>query len=1316
MLMLLQPSFVHSRTRRKGQALILAVFVMLFAVLLSSAFLVVIGNNGRQVGRETDRAEASRNADKGVAFVVARLRAVPNPDVWNAATDSVVASGGVPNASNVDYDLYYSELDKALGWSTQGFAKYPDPRRSRQAPQFLVSSHFLGTSTTDDADGGDKRFMLRITVIGLSSKNPEAWSRRVLYKTTNWNKGTFSYSNFVTSFDPDTQKSITSTLANSATVPVASNPALNSDLVLPIYAAKGQGNERVMYSPRIADIGNTLMVSDGQHQPLVGVVKNATLSNSVYSVTVRVLQAAPVTATLVPFLNNAKVSLVGSLFELPSQIDESGDQNGVPTSTEGFTQEQRLIGVSGASTPSTAPFGNGAQFNNGMSVPTTTTFAGRPPVAPSMGSQTFAGQNMLSSTGPISIGDPSPTPTGTPLALQFSNATNTTQIAAITQATPQAVPSENQFLSISFDPSGAAQKLTANSAVAPVIEPRFIKPAPIDFASYRAKAVASGLYISNADDVEKFNGQPLTTSQLQRFWQRKSFKSGDSTKPFTNGNVAAGQTGAIGPGTDAARLCYGRPGTGGDSYIYPMPTGSLEQRGIRGWISPWEFLPRGAQIILNGTTLTVIQDPLSDNSTSAPDLNKAFNAATRQFSLTGTPTNGIICADGNVRVRGTWTGTPLSIVSGGNIYIEGNLKTPIVTPPANTSRIALLAKKNVVLNPTQFVSRPIGTVDTSVGQNSFTAKVLSGGIQEATGKTLTAKTFKLGDKVAVFKQGLKSDGWHEVTGFDNGVNPTSIQFTPVLDTTNFPDGTDVKIKLACDPSIVLLQTANKANGTGADDIPATEHFIAGGDGKEANTQELDLKTNPASAGSSYAYKFAVGGDTLVRTVPFSDKNGAAVTVGVAFNQAAQKSIVKFTVRGGDDKDPTTPDPAKEDDGARQISLRPALPTKIDLTLKPKPGDINGQETFDLQDANQDGSVASTEGDGTITLDALNSFFLTRAADADREKSRWRIEDVKDSMNVVTKTGLLPTRRLAQGDMTFSITPPNSKQDNTEEAPNEPTKFRVPLTSSVVLFSGSLALGTTAPEDATPIYRVGSAFGFRANSITPTTDEDQNTVKNSFYGTTPQWSIPTDSTPDNSITYTSNSSSGDFAFTRDGSGDYDDSLPTYYLSGMHFQRVSGTGSIAPAPADSTVPDRDIKANMTIEVDATIYAEGGSWFVVPIPATIPANAGLGADQQIEWRRPAYNVTINGNITQMMTPSATFDYDDEPDSDGVATGAMKRWTDTLSYQVYNTANAAQPLWQTIRYNAAPLPAIDTTTATGFAALPQLPSSPDILYTYSN
>jgi hypothetical protein len=94
------------------------------------------------------------------------------------------------------------------------------------------------------------------------------------------------------------------------------------------------------------------------------------------------------------------------------------------------------------------------------------------------------------------------------------------------------------------------------------------------------------------------------------------------------------------------------------------------------------------------------------------------------------PKNGVIYAQGNVRIRGTLpartSGDPqsayyvddnkrhfsLTVVSGGTIYIEGSILTPLTVgltkdaegndDPARDSKIALLAADSVVLNTTRF--------------------------------------------------------------------------------------------------------------------------------------------------------------------------------------------------------------------------------------------------------------------------------------------------------------------------------------------------------------------------------------------------------------------------------------------------------------------------------------------------------------------------------------------------------------------------------------------------------------------------------------
>jgi hypothetical protein len=96
-----------------------------------------------------------------------------------------------------------------------------------------------------------------------------------------------------------------------------------------------------------------------------------------------------------------------------------------------------------------------------------------------------------------------------------------------------------------------------------------------------------------------------------------------------------------------------------------------------------------------------------DSLTPGVDIGAPYSSI--NFSL-GRPFNGVLFFEGNVRVRGEIpTTAPLTVVSMGNIYIEGSI-TKGITDPATfatiqqlpTTGIALLARDYVVLNTTQF--------------------------------------------------------------------------------------------------------------------------------------------------------------------------------------------------------------------------------------------------------------------------------------------------------------------------------------------------------------------------------------------------------------------------------------------------------------------------------------------------------------------------------------------------------------------------------------------------------------------------------------
>ncbi|MCC6484098.1 MAG: hypothetical protein IT209_04550 [Armatimonadetes bacterium] len=67
------------------------------------------------------------------------------------------------------------------------------------------------------------------------------------------------------------------------------------------------------------------------------------------------------------------------------------------------------------------------------------------------------------------------------------------------------------------------------------------------------------------------------------------------------------------------------------------------------------------------------------------------------------PPNGVVYADGNIRISGVVApNRQLTVVSNENIYIEGN----VLKGDRDTSAISLLARKNIVVNTTQFLSLP----------------------------------------------------------------------------------------------------------------------------------------------------------------------------------------------------------------------------------------------------------------------------------------------------------------------------------------------------------------------------------------------------------------------------------------------------------------------------------------------------------------------------------------------------------------------------------------------------------------------------------
>ena len=114
------------------------------------------------------------------------------------------------------------------------------------------------------------------------------------------------------------------------------------------------------------------------------------------------------------------------------------------------------------------------------------------------------------------------------------------------------------------------------------------------------------------------------------------------------------------------------------------------------WFKDWEpsatttshhYYPHAPRLILNN---------IDTDTSGSEDLSEYLSDGTLNIIDYSDITNGIIYAEGDVSVSGIIpSGRNLTIVSGGNIFIDSNL-----LKESNTASLALLTKQDIVLNPT----------------------------------------------------------------------------------------------------------------------------------------------------------------------------------------------------------------------------------------------------------------------------------------------------------------------------------------------------------------------------------------------------------------------------------------------------------------------------------------------------------------------------------------------------------------------------------------------------------------------------------------
>jgi hypothetical protein len=288
---------------------------------------------------------------------------------------------------------------------------------------------------------------------------------------------------------------------------------------------------------------------------------------------------------------------------------------------------------------------------------------------------------------------------------------------------------------------------------------------------------------------------------------------------------------------------------------------------------------------------------------------------------------------------------------------------------------------------------------------------------------------------------------------------------------------------------------------------------------------------------------------------------------------------------------------------------------------------------------------------------------------------------------------------------------NNIMDDPELAPNQ--RYEVPLALSVgVYLTPNLNLNTFNEG-----INLGGVADLPLGATSALADEDLQTVRSDFYQTatlsasgytfgqallrnrSTQLSGPLSPTNSNLVSFRP-----DYSFAD---------MPAYYVSAPRLERGTwGQGSYNPIP---------------ITVQATIYAQDGSWFVIPMPmkrATPIDTDGNGTSDPSELaavspdstyiRRLNYNVRVVGTIAQNFTPTGLLEFDNtsDPDLNNMPRGAMAQWLDSMSYPTAFEPSAAGDLgasWMTVTYASSPLDKKDLTDGAGL----YLPASPDLMYT---
>lgn len=660
----------------------IAVLLMVFAAVLGATFVTVVAANLNQTARSSNKSSARRAVESGVRFV--RFKLQSEGLRWRPKTDAPP-----PQPDEASFPFYYSDFDRSQGWTTSGvaenddrfhsdgFVRYPDPRALQNgALPFMLKVEKIADGETDNPNNrrtGDLRF----TVVGRSSDNDFAFEKRVLYASGQRHNPLVSALRTVSNWD----------FANQ-TVPFAQIMTVSGTS---LTLGKGRGN---------FPVGGNVYVTIGD--PLSNRGLRGAVVESFNSST-RILKLA---ASVAPAPQVGERVEMAAALGAPPFLDFNN--NGVFETTR-----ENISFDFGAA--------NGGNCSGGVRANGGLLWFGDVRAL-----QLRAAQNASSSAGAATIRAsggvqlmPAPSaPTAVPAVTVAGEYSNNGSTRALPNATLVASNDANFPGAWAGMSAGDKAQLVDDGwnrlsdvpsptrQVAPFAPPdiaaggaqnryrqlsQYSKPlATGDPSSAALYGYGEGIYLNNPQDRERIGTgsslREMTQDELRRLW-----------------------TSHIVP-SPPAYLRLGTPAGAGRT----VANRSLEEQHLRGWVGPDEFRARGALVELNAdSTISITLDSRDDTATynlgAAPHkgwrdargnlLGHATSGGVYRQTFAW-PQNGVLFAEGNIRIRGQATNPPrsLTVVAMNNIYIEGSLG-------AGTRKIALLARRNVVLNPTRVLER-----------------------------------------------------------------------------------------------------------------------------------------------------------------------------------------------------------------------------------------------------------------------------------------------------------------------------------------------------------------------------------------------------------------------------------------------------------------------------------------------------------------------------------------------------------------------------------------------------------------------------------